>query len=450
MSKPVKERLTAIALLIILASFSLAVGTYLVVHQRIHPPSWVPIVGERDFILKARITGVAGVLPGQDQAVTISGVRVGDVAGVALDHGLAVATMRIQPRYGDGRIYPNATILMRPKTGLKDMIAELDPGSPRAGAALHSGAMLSSANTLPTVDLAQILAALDLDSRQSLMLLVGNAGQAFGAGGGQALADTFRRFQPLSRDVATASRLVAVRHAELRHLMGNLSKIATELGSTDGQLTEFVLGNAGVFRRFASQDVALRQTIGLLPGALHSTNSALAKATGLGNALRDTLGPLDPSARALGPTLRALRPFFNATTPVFANQLRPFAVAAQPTSKLLAPAAHNLAAATPRLTTLATELDNIVNELAYKPPRQPGYLFYVPWANHNTNSVLSSQDGVGPLRRGLILFSCGSLQLLQDLAAPKRNPTLSTLIQLLTVPDFNTVCKVSARGTPRR
>ena len=129
------------------------------------------------------------------------------------------------------------------------------------------------------------------------------------------------------------------------------------------------------------------------------------------------------------------------------DQLRPFSVKAQPTAKLLVPATHDLAKATPGLQTLASELNNIVNELAYKPPHGQSYLFYVPWASHDTNSVLASQDSIGPVRRSLILFSCGSLQLLQDLAKPTHNPTLATLIQLLTTPDLNAHC--TSRGTPK-
>ena len=51
------------------------------------------------------------------------------------------------------------------------------------------------------------------------------------------------------------------------------------------------------------------------------------------------------------------------------------------------------------------------------------------------------------MRRSLILFSCGSLQLLQDLAKPTHNPTLATLIQPPTTPDLNAHC--TSRGTPK-
>jgi phospholipid/cholesterol/gamma-HCH transport system substrate-binding protein len=157
--------------------------------------------------------------------------------------------------------------------------------------------------------------------------------------------------------------------------------------------------------------------------------------------MQAAFGQLQPSARSLGPTLADLRPFFRKTAPVIRDQLRPFSVKAQPTARLLAPATTKLAKATPGLTTLAQELDNIVNELAYKSKGSDSYLFYVPWANHNTNSVLSSQDGVGPLRQGLLLFPCGSLSLLNNYTTtPSLNPTLATLSQLLDLPSYSQHC----------
>ncbi len=426
--------------MILVAVFGIGVGIYLVAHQRIVWPTWLPVLGHSEFTLNAQVTAVSGVLPGQGQAVTVSGVTVGQITAVTLHHGVPVVTMEIDPQYA-GRIYPNATVLLRPKTGLNDMVAELDPGTAADGPHLHSGTTLSAANTLPPVELDEVLSQLDADTRGELMQLVSGAGQALTNGGGQHLAGAFRQFDPLSRDVEIASHLVALRSAELTRLMGNLSRIATELGDNENQLTAFVQGNEGTFRALAAQDQNLQQTIRLLPGTLQVTNTALTQATTLGHALQTTLGQLLPSAEGLGPTLTDLRPFLRQTTPVIRDQLRPFSVKAQPTARLLAPATHDLARATPGLTTLAHELNNIVNELAYKPKGGQSYLFYLPWASHDTNSVLSTQDGVGPVRQGMLLFTCGTLQLLHGIESnPTQNPTLATLIQLLDLPDYNTSC----------
>lgn len=448
-ARELRREARTIVMMVLLAVSCLGIGAYLVAHQRIQWPSWVPGLGKHYYVLNAQVSAVSGVLPGQGQAVTVSGVTVGQISGVTLRNGLPLVTMNLDPKYGN-RIYANATLLLRPKTGLNDMVAELDPGSARGGARLHSGATLSAANTLPTVNFDEILAQLDSDTRAELMSLISNGGQALSGQGGRQFGNVLRDFDPLSRDVEKASHLVSLRNAELRTLMGNLAKIATELGNNENQLYTFVKGNAGVWHAFAQQDQNLQQTIKLLPTALQSTNTALGQATTLGHTMQTTFSQLLPSAKALGPTLGDLRTFFNQTTPVFRNQLRPFSVKAQPTAKLLAPATARLAKSTPGLTTLAQVLNSIVNELAYKPKNgQQPYLFYVPWDNHNTNSALSAQDGVGPLRQGMLLFNCGTLNLINNtyVKNPTQNPTLLTLIELLNIPNFNSVCKMRPNGT---
>ena len=90
-------------------------------------------------------------------------------------------------------------------------------------------------------------------------------------------------------------------------------------------------------------------------------------------------------------------------------------------------------------------LNYLLNELAYRPPggqgiADQGYLFYLPWANHNTNEIFSGQDALGPVRRGIVLVSCDGLGLLSALANPTTNPTLATIISLLNPPTKEQAC----------
>jgi phospholipid/cholesterol/gamma-HCH transport system substrate-binding protein len=443
--RPVLRRLRrearAAALLVATVVLGLGVAGYLLAQERIQWPTWLPVLGQHYYTLHAPVSQVSGVLPGQGQAVTIAGVTVGQISGVRRSADGPVITMRLDGRYAD-RIYSDATVLLRPKTGLQDMVAELDPGSPQGGHHLPSGATLSSADTLPTVDFDELLSQLDGDTRAELMDLVTGAGQALHGRGGRELGATLRDFDPLSRDTARASRLLASRSTELRTLVANLSKISRELGGNEAALTRFVDANAGVWHAFAAQDRGLSQTLSLLPPTLEHADAALVRLTGLGNSLRTTFSALAPTANALGPTLSRLRPFLRRTTPVFADELRPFAVAAQPTAKLLGPAVGRLASATPGLTTLATELNAIVNELAYKPAHGESYLFYLPWASHDTDSALAAQDGARPMRQSLLLYTCGTLQLMQNyIRQPTQNPTLLTIIKLLDLPDYQRSCR---------
>jgi hypothetical protein len=52
------------------------------------------------------------------------------------------------------------------------------------------------------------------------------------------------------------------------------------------------------------------------------------------------------------------------------------------------------------------------------------------------------QDGIGPLRQGMLLFPCGVLNLLNNtyVKNPSQNPTLLTLSELLDLPGYGQNC----------
>jgi phospholipid/cholesterol/gamma-HCH transport system substrate-binding protein len=450
--KAFKSNLKAAVALVGLIVLGCAVGAYILSNQRLNPPAWVPVVGESTFEFKAEIESAQGVLPGQGQAVNISGIKVGDIAGVELEDGQAVATLRLEDRFS--RVYPNASILLRPKTGLKDMVAELDPGTPSSGDPIDEGATLSAEQSNADVNLDEFWASIDGDTQDYLKLLLGDAGRALRNGGGRELANTFRRFQPLSRDFAKANRYIVTRRHKLKRVIHNFSAIVSELGAHDRELARFVGGSAEVFRRFANQNANLASTVELLPGALESGNTALAKIDKLGRSMESTFTNLRPTARALGPSLEQLPPFFDKTEPVIQNQLRPFTKEVQPIARELRAPASALAKSTPNLVKFTEVFNALFNELAYDPPgKENGYLFYLPWANHNTNSTVSTQDGISTLRRSVVMVSCAQLEALESVSGPAprtgepRNPYLATLIKLLNAPRKDERC--GATGAAR-
>ncbi|HEY6780877.1 MAG TPA: MlaD family protein [Thermoleophilaceae bacterium] len=447
--RALRANASASAALIGIVLLAAAVGGYILAHQRLNPPAWVPVVGESHFKLRVQLDTGQGILPGQGQAVNISGVRVGDIASVDLVDGKAVATLNIEEKYG--RVYPNATLLLRPKTGLKDMVLELDPGSPSSGPKLKSDAIVQNSSTAADVNVADFLASLDGDTRDYLKLLVAGGDQALKSGGGEDLANTFRRFPPLARDAEKASRLVAQRRVRLRRVISNFSKLATTLGSHDRQVARFVSSSSAVFGHLANQNQNLASTVELLPAALRSGNRALAKLQLLGTTAETTLGELRPTAKGLGPALEQLQPFFRKTTAPIRDQLRPFTREARPTAAALVPATRDFADSTGQLHKLTNVLNALFNELAYDPPGKgvgkEGYLFYAPWAAHNTNSLLASQDGLGPVGRGVVFIGCGQLSLISQIAAGGRNPQLSALVELLNIPKAEAVgCKAADNG----
>jgi phospholipid/cholesterol/gamma-HCH transport system substrate-binding protein len=371
----------------------------------------VPLVGQSYFTLNGQFETAQAVTPGQGQSVTIAGVKVGDISSVSLLNGRALVTMHLQPRYA--HVYRDATMLLRPKTQLKDMTVELNPGTPTTPRLL-SGATLPIAQTQPDINFDEILASLDGDSRAYLQTLLGDAGTAL-------------------RDLGRVTHMLAQRRQSLARVIHNFSLLATAVGQKDNQLAGLIHSSNGVFSALATERASLRSAIALLPGSLHQTQTALGKLTTSAALLGPALHRLQPAARALGPSERASRPFLRTSTPIIAGQLRPFARAATPALTQLAPAAASLSASTPKLATAFGVINQVFNELAYNPgSKAAGFLFYLVWANHNLDSLLATQDANGAVRHGLLLFSCPALTILKG--AADVNPTVRLELGLLNPP----------------
>ena len=67
-----------------------AVGGYILAHENLKLPGWVPVLGREYFTLKADFQTAQAVTPGQGQAVTIAGAKIGEIASVDLQNGIAV------------------------------------------------------------------------------------------------------------------------------------------------------------------------------------------------------------------------------------------------------------------------------------------------------------------------------------------------------------------------
>jgi phospholipid/cholesterol/gamma-HCH transport system substrate-binding protein len=435
---------------------ALAIAGYILLHQ----PAFN--FGQSYYSVRAEFANSAAVTPGQGQAVTIAGVQVGQVGGVRLAGGRAVVTMNIFRQYAP--IYRDATVLLRPRTPLKDMYLALDPGTKAAGA-VPNGGLLPVSATAPDIDLDQILSSLDADTRSYLLLLLSGGAQAFrdpssaadpvsrapdGAAGRNdsaapspgAVADlqgTFKRFAPLDRDTRQFATLLARRSSNLRAAIHNLQRVATALGRVDGQLASLIVASNTNFAAISSQDANLEAGLSLLPGTLTQTNTTLGKVKAFAAQLGPALSQLLPFARAFGPALKASRPLFHDTTGVIKNQLRPFSIAVQPVARILRPAATRLARATPPLTRSVNVLNALLNALAYQPSRgEQGYLFWGSWLAHIASTLTDVQDAQGPTVRGIFMGTCPQLNLLET-SIQISTPSIAALLDLLNAPDWSQI-----------
>lgn len=405
-------------LVAIAALVAVALGASYVIlqNQRVR----IPILEERPFELKAEFESTQAVEPGQGQSIRVAGVKVGDVDDVELADGVAVATFTIDRDYLP--VYRDATILMRPQTPLKDQFFELDPGTRSAGE-LEEGTTLSVTNTLPDINLDQILQVLDTDSRAYLRLLVVGLGEGLEDRDAD-LARALGSLGPINRDLKRVGSAISARDESLARLVHNLNVLTGAVGRRDEDLAELVSASDAALGAVAEEAPDLRSATAQLPETLAVAREALAETEPFARELGPTLDELRPLARRLEPVASSTRSLAQSATPIVRGELRPLARELNSAAPPLRTAARRYSAATPDLNRTLGKANELVNMLAYNPRgaepagaegRDEGYLYWLGWFSHNAVSLWTSQDAHGPSRRLFLTASCANLAGLAEL-----------------------------------
>jgi phospholipid/cholesterol/gamma-HCH transport system substrate-binding protein len=416
----IKKHLTDFIAVLVLILISFGVAGYILSNQESRPK--LPFIEDKPFEIKIAFSDAQAVIPGQGQSVRVAGVKVGLIKQVSLKNGQAIVTVDIDKKYvKDLDLRADSTALLRPRTGLKDMFVELDPGS--GPIKIKEGDTIPVSNTAPDVDPDEFLSALDSDTRSYLQLLINGAGKGL-QGHGNDLREVFRRLGPTEKSLNEVTSAVALRRHELRRLIHNYGSLLDELSGKDTQLVRLVDESNAVFKSFANQSQNLTSTVSKLPGTLQQTSATLDKVQAFSPLLRDTLQSLRPAFRQLDTTNRQVLPAAIEETPIVRDKIRPFVRTARPVVRNLRPAATNLARATPDLTASFHQLNRLLDMAAFNPKgaepvtgnettdraRDEGYLYWAAWVTQNTVSLFSTSDATGPFRRALAGFNCTGIK----------------------------------------
>jgi phospholipid/cholesterol/gamma-HCH transport system substrate-binding protein len=429
----IRKHLGDFIALLVLLLIALGVSAYIIANQDARPR--IPFLESKAFTLKAEFSDAQAVTPGQGQSVRVAGVQVGKITKVTLTNGVAVVTMELDQKWKSKlQVRSDATALLRPRTGLKDMFIELDPGG--TGTLLQDNGTIPVQNTAPDIDPDEILSAFDTDTRAYLQLLINGAGKGL-KGHGTDLNRTFKALGPTYRDLARVSTAIADRRQQLRRLIHNYGDLTNTLADTGGSIRRLVSASDAVFRAFASQNQNISLAVSKLPSTLQQTSATLTKVDRFGRILGPALESLRAPFRQLNVANHAVLPFVKEAEPITRTKIRPFVQVARPNIRNLRPAVINLAQATPDLTTSFHELNRFFNMFAYNPngrealtgneaqdkKRDEGYLFWLAWVQQNTVSLFNTSDAQGPLRRFVIFFTCTTIRS-QLAAQPAAGPLL--------------------------
>ena len=412
-SKHLRDFVAILGLIVI----SIGIGGYILSNQRLR----FPVIEDKPFVLKAEFSNARGVLPGQGQTVRVAGMRIGDIGKVELEEGVAVVKMELEQEFKT-LVHRDATALLRPRTGLKDMFIELDPGSDDEPV-MRENERITAQNTAPDINADEVLEALDSDTRAYLRLLINGVGKGLDKRGGD-LRQVFRRLEPLHRDLARINSAVTERRKNLSRLIHNYGSTITTLGKRDKELTTLVSSSNRVFGALGREDRNISQAVSQLPDTLRTVESALLKVDELGATAGPAFEALRPAVRQIDKANDEILPFTREAEPVLREKVRPFVRSARPYVSNLRPAARRLAKAAPDLRESFYELNRFFNMGAYNPngaekisgnqpkdlARDEGLLFWLAWVSQNGNSLFNTGDAQGPYRRVVALTTCSSIR----------------------------------------
>ena len=111
----------AITVMIVIATARLLI---ILSNQKASLPAWVPGLGQEFYSINAKFETAQAITPGQGQAAVIAGINVGKVGAAELEDGVAKVRLDIDPKYRN-LMHQDAEFLLRPKTGLNDMVVEI-------------------------------------------------------------------------------------------------------------------------------------------------------------------------------------------------------------------------------------------------------------------------------------------------------------------------------------
>ncbi len=236
--------------------------------------------------------------------VEISGVTVGHVVSVGLDHktGLSRAVIQIDKQFAPRPADTHA--ILRQKTLLGETFIELSPGNPN-GPKLPDGGHLPQAQVSPTVQLDQIFSTFDPVTRRAFQtwmqqgaIALTNRGEQFNA----AFADLY----PFATNVESVLAVLRRQGAATTTLLHDGGQVFSALSRSPSELQSFVRNNNALFAATAARDAELAATIRAFPAFLNETTSTINQLTTFSQTTKPLVDELRPAAVALNPVLEKL------------------------------------------------------------------------------------------------------------------------------------------------
>lgn len=302
-----KLRIVATAL-VALTSVTAAAGSY------------AAQASEHRQLVTAIFRDVSPMLVGND--VKIHGVRVGTVAAMVEDHGMARVTMEVGAAALP--LHSDAKVLVRPVSLLGERYMDLDSGSPNAPILPPNG-VIPASQTGQNTDIDEVLDVLDDKTGRSLAAMIAVLGNGM-RGNGADIDAAVQALMPALTHTDQFVHTLAQQNATLNDLVDYLQPVTAQLAIDNGKTLDHLVGTTTSLLHTTTTNVTqLRATLDELPSSLV--------------AARNTLGNLADTAENTYPLLRDIRPTTDHLNEI-SDELENFSDSADPALEDLVPLLH--------------------------------------------------------------------------------------------------------------
>ena len=232
--------------------------------------------------------------------VRISGVTVGHVKKSEQVETSTRVEIELDDEYAP--IPKDTRATLRQKTLLGETYIELTPGTEESGD-LPEDALLPATQIRPTVELDEILRALDKPTRDDLQRFLKGTARAF-AGRGEDVNAAARQPVAVRRGRRRPrARAGFSQHRAVRRMISDSGQVFESLGRRQGQLSGLVRSLDVLLGATARRNAELAETVRILPTTLRELRPTLAEVETVSREARPLVRDLRPAARALEPTL---------------------------------------------------------------------------------------------------------------------------------------------------
>lgn len=255
----------------------------------------LPLAGEA-YQVQVMFADAQGLDRLDEPAAAVAGTPLGRVTDVRYAHGHAIATLTFDEQVR-GKLFADATVSVRPASALQNLLVNVDPGTPSAGA-LPDDEPIGPGRTQGYVTIDELTSILDADTQAYLTILIEQA--RIGLRGTESeLRAALDRVGKLTQTAKPLSRALAERRRLMTRLVADLDTVMTTLGSRGEQLERAIAAGNDTLAATAAREDELAAATRELGPMLAEADRALTAVSGLAAPLIPALEAMLPAAAPL-------------------------------------------------------------------------------------------------------------------------------------------------------